>query len=217
MKAMILAAGRGQRMMPLTQAMPKPMLKVQNKPLIEHHVNNLKAAGITDIVINLAWQGDKIKAYFKDGSQFGVNIVYSQEVEGGLETAGGIIQALPLLGESFIVINGDVFTDYDVSSLMQLHLQPGEAHLVLIENPPHNLDGDFTLSHLSPDSQKYTFSGISRYQADFFNGLEPGIRPLGPLLREKLSKHLVSTELYIGNWDDIDTPARLTALNERLA
>lgn len=217
MKAMILAAGRGQRMMPLTQAMPKPMLKVQNKPLIEHHVNNLKAAGITDIVINLAWQGDKIKEYFKDGSQFGVNIVYSQEVEGGLETAGGIIQALPLLGESFIVINGDVFTDYDVSSLMQLHLQPGEAHLVLIENPPHNLDGDFTLSHLSPDSQKYTFSGISRYQADFFNGLEPGIRPLGPLLREKLSKHLVSTELYIGNWDDIGTPARLTALNERLA
>ena len=217
MKAMILAAGRGQRMMPLTQAMPKPMLKVQNKPLIEHHVNNLKAAGITDIVINLAWQGDKIKAYFKDGSQFGVNIVYSQEVEGGLETAGGIIQALPLLGESFIVINGDIFTDYDVSSLMQLHLQPGEAHLVLIENPPHNLDGDFTLSHLSPDSQKYTFSGISRYQADFFNGLEPGIRPLGPLLREKLSKHLVSTELYIGNWDDIGTPARLTALNERLA
>ena len=217
MKAMILAAGRGQRMMPLTQAMPKPMLKVQNKPLIEHHVNNLKAAGITDIVINLAWQGDKIKAYFKDGSQFGVNIFYSQEVEGGLETAGGIIQALPLLGESFIVINGDVFTDYDVSSLMQLHLQPGEAHLVLIENPPHNLDGDFTLSHLSPDSQKYTFSGISRYQADFFNGLEPGIRPLGPLLREKLSKHLVSTELYIGNWDDIGTPARLMALNERLA
>jgi len=217
MKAMILAAGRGQRMMPLTQAMPKPMLKVQNKPLIEHHVNNLKAAGITDIVINLAWHGDKIKAYFKDGSEFGVNIVYSQEVEGGLETAGGIIQALPLLGESFIVINGDVFTDYDVSSLVQLHLQSGEAHLVLIENPPHNLDGDFTLSHLSPDSQKYTFSGISRYQADFFNGLEPGIRPLGPLLREKLSKHLVSTELYIGNWDDIGTPARLTALNERLA
>jgi MurNAc alpha-1-phosphate uridylyltransferase len=217
MKAMILAAGRGQRMMPLTHAMPKPMLKVQNKPLIEHHVNNLKAAGITDIVINLAWQGDKIKAYFKDGSQFGVSIEYSQEVEGGLETAGGIIQALPLLGESFIVINGDVFTDYDVSSLMQLHLQPGEAHLVLIENPPHNPDGDFALSHLSPESPKYTFSGISRYQADFFNGLEPGILPLGPLLREKLSKHLVSTELYIGNWDDIGTPARLTALNERLA
>ena len=216
MKAMILAAGRGHRMMPLTQNMPKPMLKVAEKPLIEHHINNLKAAGITDIVINLAWQGDKIKDYFNDGSQFGVNILYSQEVEGGLETAGGIIQALPLLGDSFIVVNGDVYTDYDVSALMQLHLQSGEAHIVLIENPPHNPNGDFALSHLPPDSQKYTFSGISRYQADFFKGLEQGIRPLGPILREKLSEHLVSTELYIGQWDDIGTPDRLNQLNTRL-
>ncbi|ALQ07043.1 mannose-1-phosphate guanylyltransferase [Pseudoalteromonas sp. Bsw20308] len=217
MKALILAAGRGQRMMPLTQHMPKPMLKVAEKPLIEHHINNLKAAGITDIVINLAWQGDKIKDYFNDGSQFGVNILYSQEVEGGLETAGGIIQALPLLGESFIVVNGDVYTDYDVSALMQLHLQAGEAHIVLIQNPPHNPDGDFALSHLSPESQKYTFSGISRYQADFFKGLTQGRRPLGPILREKLSKHLISTELYIGQWDDIGTPERLNDLNKRLA
>lgn len=216
MKAMILAAGRGHRMMPLTQNMPKPMLKVAEKPLIEHHINNLKAAGITDIVINLAWQGDKIKDYFNDGSQFGVNILYSQEVEGGLETAGGIIQALPLLGDSFIVVNGDVYTDYDVSALMQLHLQSGEAHIVLIENPPHNPNGDFALSHLPLDSQKYTFSGISRYQADFFKGLEQGIRPLGPILREKLSEHLVSTELYIGQWDDIGTPDRLNQLNTRL-
>ncbi|MBQ4798467.1 nucleotidyltransferase family protein [Pseudoalteromonas sp. MMG006] len=216
MKAMILAAGRGKRMMPLTQNMPKPMLKVAEKPLIEHHINNLKAAGITDIVINLAWQGDKIKDYFKDGSQFGVSINYSQEVEGGLETAGGIIQALPLLGDSFIVINGDVYTDYDVSALMQLHLQSGEAHIVLIENPAHNPDGDFTLSHLSDESQKYTFSGISRYHADFFKGLAHGVRPLGPILREKLNEHLVSTELYIGQWDDIGTPARLDELNKRL-
>ncbi|MEL0641488.1 nucleotidyltransferase family protein [Pseudoalteromonas aliena] len=217
MKALILAAGRGQRMMPLTQNMPKPMLKVAEKPLIEHHISNLKAAGINDIVINLAWQGDKIKDYFNDGSQFGVNIQYSQEVEGGLETAGGIIQALPLLGNSFIVINGDVYTDYNISSLVQLHLHSDEAHIVLVENPPHNLEGDFALSHLSPDSQKYTFSGISRYEADFFKGIEPGIRPLGPILRSKLSERLVSTELYIGQWDDIGTPQRLALLNERLA
>ena len=135
MKAMILAAGRGKRMMPLTETMPKPMLKINGKPLLEHHINNLRQAGITDIVINLAWQGDKITEYFGNGSQFGVSITYSQEQTGGLETAGGIIQALPLLGEQFIVINGDVFTDYDVTSLMQLHLQAGEAHIVLVENP----------------------------------------------------------------------------------
>ena len=217
MKALILAAGRGQRMMPLTQNMPKPMLKVAEKPLIEHHINNLKAAGITDIVINLAWQGDKISDYFTDGSKFGVNIQYSQEIEGGLETAGGVIQALPLLGESFIVINGDIFTDYDVSALMLLHLQSAEAHIVLVENPPHNPNGDFSLSHLPPQSQKYTFSGIGRYQADFFDGLEQGVRPLGPILRKKLTEHLVSTELYIGHWDDIGTPERLNALNKRLA
>ncbi|XQF93109.1 N-acetylmuramate alpha-1-phosphate uridylyltransferase MurU [Pseudoalteromonas espejiana] len=217
MKAMILAAGRGKRMMPLTQSMPKPMLKVATKPLIEHHINNLKAAGITDIVINLAWQGDKIKSYFKNGADFGVNIEYSQEVEGGLETAGGIIQALPLLGETFIVINGDVYTDYDVSALTQLHLNSGEAHIVLVENPAHNPDGDFALSHLAPESQKYTFSGISRYHADFFNGLNEGVCALGPILREKLTQHCISTELYIGQWDDIGTPERLAQLNERIS
>ena len=187
MKAMILAAGRGKRMMPLTAELPKPMLCVAGKPLIEHHIMRLKAAGITQIIINLAWQGDKIKTYFADGRAWGVTITYSQEVTGGLETAGGIIQALPLLGESFIVINGDVYSDYDISALMQLHLQPKEAHIVLVENPAHNPDGDFILSHLPTSSQRYTFSGIGRYQADFFEGLAPGIRPLGPLLREKLN------------------------------
>ncbi|MCF7519910.1 N-acetylmuramate alpha-1-phosphate uridylyltransferase MurU [Pseudoalteromonas sp. L21] len=217
MKAMILAAGRGKRMMPLTEQLPKPMLKVANKPLLEHHINNLRQAGIVDIVINLAWQGDKIKSHFGDGTAFGVNIQYSQEPEGGLETAGGIIHALPLLGEQFVVINGDVFSDYDVSSLTQLHLHSGEAHIVLVENPSHNPTGDFALSHMSPESQKYTFSGISRYHSDFFKDLEAGVLALGPILRERLAEHRVSTELYIGQWNDIGTPARLDELNQRLA
>ncbi len=217
MKAMILAAGRGKRMMPLTETLPKPMLKINDKPLLEHHINRLRVAGITDIVINLAWQGEKIVQYFGNGAKFGVKIQYSHEPAGGLETAGGIIQALPLLGEQFIVINGDVFTDYDVSSLMQLHLQAGEAHIVLVENPAHNLGGDFALSHVSQDSQKYTFSGISRYHAEFFKGYSAGVCPLGPILREKLNEYQVSTELYLGQWDDIGTPARLDEINQRFA
>ncbi|MCQ8878168.1 nucleotidyltransferase family protein [Pseudoalteromonas shioyasakiensis] len=216
MKAIILAAGRGKRMMPLTASMPKPMLKILAKPLIEYHIERLKTAGITDIVINLAWQGDKITEYFADGQSFGVNIQYSQEPEHGLETAGGIVRALPLLGDDFIVINGDVFTDYDVSTLKELHLDDGEGHIVLVENPPHNPMGDFSLRHLGPQSQKYTFSGISRFKASFFQGIPDGVLPLGPLLRERLASADVSTELYIGIWNDIGTPERLTQLNGQL-
>lgn len=216
MKALILAAGRGQRMMPLTASMPKPMLKVMDKPLIEHHIERLKTAGITEIVINLAWQGNKIKEYFADGQALGVQIYYSQEPEQGLETAGGIIRALPLLGDDFIVINGDVFTDYDVGALKSLHLDNGEGHIVLVENPAHNPNGDFTLRHLGPQSQKYTFSGISRFKASFFQGIPDGVLPLGPLLRERLATADVSTELYIGMWNDIGTPERLSQLNETL-
>ncbi|MEM5550786.1 N-acetylmuramate alpha-1-phosphate uridylyltransferase MurU [Pseudoalteromonas neustonica] len=216
MKAMILAAGRGQRMMPLTAKLPKPMLQVAGMPLIEHHIERLKSAGITEIVINLAWQGDKISDYFGDGSAFDVKIIYSHEPEGGLETAGGIIHALPLLGDDFIVINGDIFTDYDISSLAQLHLDIGEGHIVLVENPAHNPDGDFTLRHLGPESQKYTFSGISRFQRHFFDGLQGGVLPLGPLLRMRLNECDVSTQLYIGMWNDVGTPQRLVQLNEHV-
>ncbi len=216
MKAMILAAGRGQRMMPLTASVPKPMLTIMGKPLIEYHIERLKAAGITEIVINLAWHANKITEYFADGQAFGVNIHYSQEPEQGLETAGGIVRALPFLGDDFIVINGDVFTDYDVNALKTLHLDEGESHIVLVENPPHNPNGDFTLRHLGPQSQKYTFSGISRFKASFFQGIPDGVLPLGPLLREGLALADISTELYIGMWNDIGTPERLTQLNEQL-
>ncbi|MBD1581509.1 N-acetylmuramate alpha-1-phosphate uridylyltransferase MurU [Pseudoalteromonas sp. S16_S37] len=216
MKAMILAAGRGKRMMPLTTHLPKPMLKVADRPLLEYHILRLKQAGIVDIVINLAWQGDKIEQYFADGSQFGVNIYYSREPEGGLETAGGIIQALEQLcdrDELFIVINGDIFTDYDVSALTQLMLNSGEAHIVLVENPSHNPQGDFRLAHQTINEQCYTFAGIGLYHKSFFAPFESGFTPLGPMLRAGLEQGVVSTELYLGVWSDIGTPERLAEIN----
>lgn len=219
MKAMILAAGRGKRMMPLTAEQPKPMLHVADKPLLEYHIERCKAAGITDIVINLAWQGDKIKDYFGNGRAFGVAIQYSQEPMEGLETAGGIKQALPLLKNdtnSFVVINGDIFTDYDVSSLKQLVLNEGEAHIVLVENPPHHPNGDFCLAHQVMNQEKYTFSGIARYSETFFDTVESGFVALGPILRAKLLEGVISTELYLGLWEDVGTPERLQEINQRV-
>jgi len=216
MKAMILAAGRGKRMMPLTEKLPKPMLKVHGKPLLAYHIARLKAAGIIDIVINLAWCGEVIIEHFADGRDFGVNIQYCHEQEGGLETAGGIINALPYLTEQyeeFIVINGDIFTDYDVSALKQLQLNAGEAHLVLVENPPHNEEGDFCLAHQVVNTQKYTFSGIGLYNKGFFDEQAAGVVALGPLLRNGLTAGVVSTELYLGQWSDIGTPQRLLDIN----
>lgn len=219
MKAMILAAGRGKRMMPLTAELPKPMLKVAGKPLLEYHIERCKAAGIVDIVINLAWQGEKIKDYFGDGRQFGVSIVYSQEPPEGLETAGGIKHALPLLkndSDSFVIINGDIFTDYDVSSLTQLQLSEGEAHIVLVENPEHNKKGDFCLAHQLLNQEKYTFSGIARYTETFFENVEQGFVALGPILRAKLDEGVISTELYLGQWEDVGTPERLQEINQKV-
>lgn len=214
MKAIILAAGRGKRMMPLTKEYPKPMLKVLGKPLIEHHICALKQAGITNIVINLAWQGSKIVDYFGNGGRFGVSIEYSPEPEGGFETAGGIIAALPLLTEQFLVINGDIFTDYDFTSLTQLHLENSEGHIVLVDNPAHNQNGDFSLNHSEMQTERFTFSGISRFGRDFFNNYPAGSLRLGPILKKQLASQRVSTELYLGQWDDIGTPQRLAQLND---
>lgn len=218
MKAMILAAGRGKRMMPLTAEQPKPMLQVGGQPLIYHHIQRLKSAGITNIVINLAWQGHKIEEYFGDGQSFGVNITYSHEPEGGLETAGGIIKALPVLTEisdTFIVINGDIFTDYDVHALSQLQLLEGEAHIVLVENPAHNPQGDFKLA-LPNAEQTYTFSGIGLYSKGFFDDSSDAFLALGPLLRAGIEACSVSRELYLGQWFDIGTPERLEKINTML-
>ena len=173
MKAMILAAGRGERLRPLTDSTPKPLLEVRGKPLIVYHLEALHKAGFNEIVINLSWLGDHIRTRLGNGSEFGVSIEYSEEAA-ALETAGGILQALPLLGERFVVVNGDVFTDYDFVALKSAdHL----AHLVLVDNPQHNHSGDFSLQRTivgNDGSPRHTFSGIAQYHRGFFDGLAPG-------------------------------------------
>ncbi|MBQ4813043.1 nucleotidyltransferase family protein [Pseudoalteromonas luteoviolacea] len=219
MKAMILAAGRGQRMMPLTAELPKPLLQVAGKPLIAYHLERLKNAGIVEVVINTAWQGYKIERFFGNGAQLGMHIHYSHEPQGGLETAGGIKQALPKLcskEDTFIVINGDIFTDYDVHALTKLELHEGEAHIVLVENPAHNPEGDFGLTHQPMNEQKYTFSGIGLYHKAFFEQVGQGKIPLGPMLREGIQENKVSSELYLGLWHDIGTPERLEQINREM-
>ncbi len=224
MKAMILAAGRGERMRPLTDTLPKPLLKVAGKTLIEYHIQALHKAGICELVINHAWLGNKIESYLGNGSQYGVRIHYSREAQ-ALETAGGIRQALPLLGEKpFIVVNGDVFTDYNYSHLMELNLNCA-AHLVLVNNPEHHPDGDFYLqgsqvqykAEPAKSRNRYTFSGIGLYQPEFFAPLKPGKQALAPLLRKAMDKQQVSGEFYPGLWLDIGTPQRFEVLNHSLA
>jgi MurNAc alpha-1-phosphate uridylyltransferase len=214
MKAMILAAGRGERLRPLTDVTPKPLLEVQAKPLIVHHLEALSSAGFSEIVINLSWLGNQIRDLLGNGAAFNLSIEYSEEAE-ALETAGGIQQALPLLGERFIVVNADIFTDYDFARLMQID---SIAHLVLVENPQHHARGDFTLNESTlgiEGSPRYTFSGISQYHRSFFTGLAPGKQALAPLLSAAAEKHQVTGELFRGDWTDIGTLERLDALNDR--
>jgi MurNAc alpha-1-phosphate uridylyltransferase len=213
MKAMILAAGRGERLRPLTDVTPKPLLEVRGKPLIVYHIEALASAGFTDVVINLSWLGEQIRARLGDGAQFGVSIEYSEEVQ-ALETAGGIQQALPLLSERFIVVNADVFTDYDFAAL---RTADSPAHLVLVDNPQHNDRGDFSLHQSSvgnSGSPQHTFSGIAQYHRSFFAELEPGKQALAPLLRKAADKGQVSGELFQGTWIDIGTVERLAQLND---
>ena len=218
MKAMILAAGRGERMRPLTDTTPKPLLKVGGRPLIEYHLENIRRAGITDVVINHAWLGEQIENSLGGGDRYGLNIQYSREGE-ALETAGGIQKALPLLGEEpFIALNGDIWTDF---SLSELPKEPtGLAHLVVVNNPSQHPEGDFMLQDgmLLPEGEHcLTFSGIGLYRPELFAGLKPGKAPLAPLLREALAKRQVSGEHHPGLWFDIGTPERLQALDEMLA
>ena len=223
MKAMILAAGLGNRMRPLTLHTPKPLLEVGEKPLIVWHIEKLQKIGVTEIVINTAWLGEKLANALGDGSQFGVNILWSHEGE-GLETAGGIINALPLLGdEPFILVNGDVWTTMDFASLLDVQLGEQQAHLVLVENPPQHLKGDFILSNglaytfeQEQLGEALTYSGIAVLHPRMFVGLENGKRPLAPLLKQAMQQQQVSAEKLQGIWVDVGTPERLEQLDQQI-
>lgn len=219
MKAMILAAGRGERMRPLTDHTPKPLLEVGGAPLIEHHVRALGRAGVTEVVVNLAWLGERIAGYLGDGTRYGLSIRYSREGAQGLETGGGIHHALPLLGDQpFWVVNGDVWTDYPFERLPR---EPaGEAHLVLVDNPQHHPSGDFALDDAGRVGERgeprLTFSGIGVYRPQLFVGCEAGAFRLAPLLRRAMAAGGVSGEHYAGGWCDVGTPQRLAELDRRL-
>jgi MurNAc alpha-1-phosphate uridylyltransferase len=217
-KAMILAAGRGERMRPLTDHVPKPLLQVGGKPLIVWHIERLASAGFKEIVINHAHLGEQIEQALGNGNQWAVSIQYSPEGI-ALETAGGIANALHLLGDApFLVVNGDVFAEIDFS---RLKLQaPSLAHLVMVNNPPQHAQGDFALNHGKLNSEgenKLTFSGVGIYEPNLFADIEKG-QPakLAPILRAAMLEQQVSGEHYQGIWHDIGTPERLSALNQEL-
>ncbi|MEO6024840.1 MAG: N-acetylmuramate alpha-1-phosphate uridylyltransferase MurU, partial [Burkholderiales bacterium] len=225
MKAMILAAGRGERMRPLTDTTPKALLAVRGKPLIVWQIEKLALAGFNEIIINHAHLGQMIEAALGNGEQFDVDIFYSPE-NSALETAGGIANALPLLGNDvFAVVNADVFCDYDFRDLhaeavMLQEDTARKAHLILVNNPYHHRDGDFVLRNglIEPEgAPRLTFSGIGIYQPQFFQAIPRGQKaPLAPLLHAAISEHLVSGEHYRGRWVDVGTPERLAQLNQAI-
>lgn len=213
---MILAAGRGERLKPITEIIPKSMCYAAGKPLIEHHVLNLKNAGIKKIIINHAYLGYKIRQYLGDGQHYGLSIIYKPEPPGGLETAGGIINALPDLGHNpFLVVNADIYTDYNFTEMTALETSH-QAHLVLIEKPAYFKKPDFGLSSMGQvinDNAQFTFSGIACYHPTLFNSLELRRGSITPMLREWISKKMVSGHEYKGSWLDVGSPQRLSTLD----
>lgn len=230
MKVMILAAGRGERMRPLTDSIPKPLLPVGGKPLIVWHLERLARAGLREVVINHAHLGEQIEAALGDGARWGLSIGYSAEPEGALETAGGIANALPLLGteDTFLVLNGDIYCDWDVARAVKALMPGALAHLVLVPNPPHHPQGDFLLvdgkvhadiaAATGGGAGVHTFSGIGIYRPQLFAGVERGrAAKLAPLLRAAMATDQVSGELHRGRWMDVGTPQRLAELDAELA
>lgn len=220
MRAMILAAGRGERMRPLTDKTPKPLLEVGGRPLIAWHLEALARAGVNRVVINVAWLGGQIIDYVGDGARWGLQVSVSDEGERALETGGGIRRALPMLGGApFWVVNGDIWTDFDFSVMPA---EPsGQAHLVLVDNPAHRAGGDFALradGHVREQGgQRLTFAGIGCYRPALFRGAGTGLSfPLAPVLREAMMRGAVTGMRHDGAWVDVGTPERLRALDARL-
>jgi N-acetyl-alpha-D-muramate 1-phosphate uridylyltransferase len=226
MKAMVLAAGRGERMRPLTLERPKPLLEVAGMPLIGHHLHALSMAGIRDVVVNVSWLGDQIRAALGDGSRYNVRVQYSDEGPEPLETGGGIFRALPLLAPApFLVLNGDVWTDFPFAKLGGSLRTADLAHLVLVGNPEHNPRGDFVLrsgrivedaGEADHASERLTFSGVGVYRPELFRDCRDGAFKLAPLLRAAAREGRVGGELHDGEWMDIGTPERLEELDGRL-
>lgn len=226
-KAMILAAGRGERMRPLTDDRPKPLVTLAGRALIEHGLERLIAAGVREFVINLGYRGAQIREHLGDGARWGVRIDYSDEGEAPLETGGGLLRALPLLGAApFLLVNADVYAEFDWPGLIhRAATLPSDlhAHLVLVPNPPHQPRGDFVLQNgrviepMPADAPTHTFSGISIINPILFAACSPGRFPLAPLLRQAAAAGQVSAELFSGRWSDIGTPQRLAELEAELS
>jgi MurNAc alpha-1-phosphate uridylyltransferase len=220
MKAIVLAAGRGERLRPLTDTTPKPLVPVAGKPLIVYHLEALARADIRDVVINLSWLPDKLRTALRDGSDYGVRISYTDEGPVALETGGGIFNAIQLLGPGpFLVVNGDTFTDIDFAALKagaDADTRAGAlARLVLVPNPTQHPRGDFGLEG-DRETDRFTYSGVGVYRPEFFAGSTPGKFPLLPLFKRAIAAGRLQGELFKGEWNDVGTPQRLAELDERV-
>jgi len=219
MRAMILAAGRGERMRPLTDTTPKPLLPVAGKPLIEYHLRACAAVGIREVVINVAWRGAMLRSALGDGAQFGLSIAYTDEGDAALETGGGILNALRLLGDApFLVVSGDVWTDYPLANCLGRLASNDVGHFVLVPNPDFHERGDFGLrdGRATDEEPRYTYANIGVFDPAFFEPCKPGKFPLAPLMYEWIRKGRVSGELYLGRWFNLGTPAQLAELDKQV-
>jgi MurNAc alpha-1-phosphate uridylyltransferase len=225
MKAIVLAAGRGERLRPITDTVPKPLVQVGGKPLIVYHLEALARAGVRDVVINLSWLGDKIRAALADGSRYGVRITYTDEGPVALETGGGIFNAIQHLGPGpFLVVNGDTFTDIELGALRARADEDTRAgalaRIVLVPNPTQHPRGDFGLEGdfvVERESGRFTYSGVGVYRPELFDGCTPGKFPLAPLLQRAIAARRLRGQLHPGEWCDVGTPQRLADLEKRVA